>query len=46
MSGFDILWAPAPTEFEGGAYCGKQIEVVSMRFPIRKTFFNRLGGEY
>ena len=25
---------------------GRQIEVVSMRFPIRKTFFNRLGGEY
>jgi hypothetical protein len=23
-----------------------QIEVESMRFPIRKTFFNRLGGEY
>jgi len=25
---------------------GSRIEVESMRFPIRKTFFNRLGGEY
>ena len=25
---------------------GSQIEVESMRFPIRKTFFNRVGGEY
>ena len=23
-----------------------RIEVELMRFPIRKTFFNRLGGEY
>ena len=25
---------------------GSWIEVESMRFLIRKTFFNRLGGEY
>jgi hypothetical protein len=25
---------------------GNRIEVESMRFPIRKTFFNRVGGEY
>ena len=25
---------------------GSRIDVESMRFPIRKTFFNRLGGEY
>ena len=25
---------------------GSPIEVESMRFPIRKTFFNRVGGEY
>ena len=25
---------------------GRQIDVESMRFPIRKTFFSRLGGEY
>ena len=25
---------------------GGQIDVESMRFPIRKTFFNRVGGEY
>ena len=23
-----------------------EIDVESMRFPIRKTFFNRSGGEY
>ena len=23
-----------------------RIDVASMRFPIRKTFFNRVGGEY
>ena len=25
---------------------GSRIEVESMRFPIRKSFFNRVGGEY
>ena len=25
---------------------GSGIEVEAMRFPIRKTFFNRMGGEY
>ena len=25
---------------------GSQIDVESMRFPIRKSFFNRGGGEY
>ena len=25
---------------------GSQIDVESMRFPIRKTFFNRMEGEY
>ena len=25
---------------------GRRIDVESMRFPIRKTFFNRVGGEY
>ena len=25
---------------------GSRIDVESMRFPIRKTFFNRVGGEY
>ena len=25
---------------------GSRIEVELMRFPIRKSFFNRLGGEY
>ena len=25
---------------------GSRIDVQSMRFPIRKTFFNRVGGEY
>jgi hypothetical protein len=25
---------------------GRQIDVESMRFPIRKTFFSRSGGEY
>ena len=25
---------------------GSRIEVESMRFPIRRTFFNRVGGEY